>query len=156
MRIHSCRRTKRLFKLVEGKDGSTTFMPIESTTGGKVNYVQDKETKCLTESQANYIYKKVETGQIIKTVTIKPEIEQEALTQSDRNNPYEGAILNKRHTSECESTPMENWSIVSNNIKYVMHNDKKVIIPNLDYQTLDYQQNKDLYCRLNREKANIM
>ena len=83
-------------------------MPIVSTIGGRVNYVKDKENRCLTEKQANYIYKKVETGKIIKTETIKPEIEQEALKQSDKNkvNPYERIVLNKEYVSEGVTPPM--------------------------------------------------
>ena len=51
-----------MFKLVKGKDGTTSFLPIDSKTGGKISYINNKEAMCLSEKQANYIYKKVEEG----------------------------------------------------------------------------------------------
>ena len=55
-----------MFKLVKGKDGTTSFLLFESKTGGNVCYIKNKEAICLSEKQANYIYKKVEEGKIIK------------------------------------------------------------------------------------------
>ena len=71
------RRTSasRVFKLVKGKDGTTSFLPIDDKTGGKVNYIQNKDAICLTENQASYVYKKVEQGNINNTETMKHEIE---------------------------------------------------------------------------------
>ena len=79
-----------MFKLVKGKDGTTSFLPIDDRTGGKVRYIQNKDTICLTESQANYVYEKVEHGSSINTETRKQEIEQNKLTETDRenDNPY--------------------------------------------------------------------
>ena len=70
---------------------------MDDKTGGKVSYIQNKEAMCLTENQANYVYKKVEQGNIINTETMKCEIEQEKLTEIDRedDNPYKKVILNK-------------------------------------------------------------
>ena len=87
-----------MFKLVKRKDGTTSFLPIDNKTGGKVSYIQNKEAMCLTENQASYVYKKkVEQGNIINTKTIKHEIEQEKLTEIDGEdeNPYKKVILNK-------------------------------------------------------------
>ena len=39
-------------------------------------YIQDKETTCLTEKQADYVYKTVEEGNIINTQTMMYEIGQ--------------------------------------------------------------------------------
>ena len=36
------------------------FLPLNMKIGGPIEYVKDKEAKCLTEDQARYIYKKVE------------------------------------------------------------------------------------------------
>ena len=47
-----------MFKLVKGNDGTTSFLPNDSKTGGKVSYIKNKETMCLSEKQANYIYRK--------------------------------------------------------------------------------------------------
>ena len=47
-----------MFKLVEGKDGTTSFLPIDDETGGEISYIQNKEAMCLAEKQKNYVYKK--------------------------------------------------------------------------------------------------
>ena len=50
-----------------GKNGATPFFPSKAKTGGKVNYIQNKETMCLTEKQTNYVYKTVEEVNTINT-----------------------------------------------------------------------------------------
>ena len=39
---------------MKGKNDSTPFLPSKGKTGGKVNYIQNKETMCLTEKQTMY------------------------------------------------------------------------------------------------------
>ena len=55
---------------MKGKNDSTPFLPPKSKTGGKVKYVQDKEDLCLTERQADHVYKVVEKGSRINTKTM--------------------------------------------------------------------------------------
>ena len=50
---------------MKGKNDSTPFLPLKLKTGGKVTYVQDKESLCLTERQADHVYKAMEKGSII-------------------------------------------------------------------------------------------
>ena len=123
-----------MFKLVKGKDGTTSFLPITSKTGGKVSYIKNKEAMYLSEKQANYIYKKVEEGKVINTNTTKNEIEQDIDGEDD--NPYKRVILNKVNKEEDNAPQMENWSIFSDNVRYVQH-DKKTPYK-LDINTLDY------------------
>ena len=40
----------------------TPFLPLKSKTGWKVTYVQNKEDICLTERQADHVYKAMEKG----------------------------------------------------------------------------------------------
>ena len=119
---------------MKDKDGTTSFLPVDSKTGGKVCYVKNKEVMCLSEKQANYIYKKVEEGKIINTNTMKHEIEQE--TDREEGNPYKRVILNKVYKEEDEIPQMENWSIFSDNSRYVQHNEKTP--HKLDLHTFDY------------------
>ena len=114
-----------MFKLVKGKNGTTSFLPIDDKTGGKVSYIQNKDAMCLTENQASYVYKKVEQGNIINTETMKHEIEQEKLTEIERenDNPYKKVILNKVYKEEDKMMQMENWSILSDNVRYVQHDE---------------------------------
>ena len=99
-----------MFKLVKGKNGTTSFLSIDENTGGKISYIQNKDTMCLTENQASYVYKKVEQGNIINTETMKHEIEQEKLTEIDRedDNSYQKVILKKVYKEEEKMMQMEN------------------------------------------------
>ena len=72
-------RSYRSFKHIEGENDTITFLSLNMKIGGLIEYVQDKEVKCLTEDQARYIYKKVELQGVINVDTIKQEIEQEKL-----------------------------------------------------------------------------
>ena len=66
----------RIFKLVKDKNGTTSFLPLREKTGGKVAYIQNKETMCLIEKQTDYVYKTVEEGNNINTKTMMYETEQ--------------------------------------------------------------------------------
>ena len=69
----------RAFKLIKGRNDSTTFLPLNINIGGQIvqnNYVH-KESKYLSEEQARHVYKKVESGGTIDINTLKHEIEQE-------------------------------------------------------------------------------
>ena len=62
---------------MKDKDGTTSILPIESKTGGKVCYIKNKEAMYLSEKQTDYVYKNVEEGKVSNTKTMKNEIEQE-------------------------------------------------------------------------------
>ena len=74
---------------MKGKNDSTPIFPLKSKTGGKVTYVQNKETLCLTERQADHVYKAVEKGNMINTKTMTSE-----MTQNQDDNPYKRVVLN--------------------------------------------------------------
>ena len=67
---------------MKGKNDSTPFLPPKSKTGGKVTYVHNKESLCLTERQADYVYKAMEKGNMINTKTMTSE-----MTQNQDDNP---------------------------------------------------------------------
>ena len=53
--------------------------------------------------------------------------------------------------------PMEEWSILSDHVKYVMHGESEAF-QKLSIDSLNYRQNRDLYRRLNNEvmlKSNL-
>ena len=82
---------------MNGRDGTTTFLPLDSRIGGQGRDSRPTEGQFLTRGQTRYIYKKVETGEIINTDTIEQEIEQEKqLNKLDdtngENNPYQELI----------------------------------------------------------------
>ena len=61
---------------MSGRDGTTTFLPLDSKIGGQVSHDRLKVGQFLAREQANYVYKKVETGEMINTDTIQQEMEQ--------------------------------------------------------------------------------
>ena len=63
---------------------------------------------CLSEKQANYVYKKVEEGGIINMNTLKKELEQDLDREDD--NPYKKVVLNKVYREESKTPQFEDWS----------------------------------------------
>ena len=59
-----------MFKLVKGKNGTTSSLPSKEKIGGKVNYIQNKEAMCLTEKKTDYVYKTLKEGNSINTKTM--------------------------------------------------------------------------------------
>ena len=80
----------------------------------------------LTRDQTRYIYKKVETGEMINTGMIQQEMEQEKQLgriddTSRETNPYKELIVNNAEKIEPLVIQMEQWSILSNVLNYVQH-----------------------------------
>ena len=102
-------------------------------------YVQNKESLCLTERQADHVYKAVEKGNMINTKTMTSEKTQ---NQDDIYKIPEKCL------------EMKNWSIFSDNVRYVQHD--QMTTQNLDFDTLDYRNHKDLYLQLKEEKRKAL
>ena len=58
---------------VEHLIGTTPFLPPKVKTGGKVNYIWNKEAMVFTERQTDHVYKTIEEGKIINTKTVTCE-----------------------------------------------------------------------------------
>ena len=134
---------------MKGKNDSTPFLPLKLKTGGKVMYLWYKENLCLTERQAEHVYKAMEKGNMINTKTMTNE-----MTQDQGDNPYKRVILNNVYQVPEKCPEMKNWSIFSNNIRYVQHD--QITTQNLDFDTLDYRNHKDLYFQLKEEKRETL
>ena len=83
---------------------------------------------------------------------MKNEIEQDLDWEYD--NPYKRVILNKVYKDKAKTPQMENWSILSDNVRYVQHDEKTPY--KLDLNTFDYQLHKELYCKLKEEEGEIL
>ena len=84
---------------MNGRDDTTAFLPLDSKIGGQVSHDKPNVGQFVNREQANYIYRKVETGEMIITDTIQQEIEQEEQLNrtNDTNgeiNPYQEIIVN--------------------------------------------------------------
>ena len=133
-------------------------MPLNSKSG-LVSYTKDRNALCLTEEQTKYVYKNVEQGSEISTETMKQEIDQERLTETktekeDGTNPYIKVVLKNVYKEEIKTMQMEFWSIVSDSVKYIKHDEKSV--HNLDTETLDYRQHRKLYHSLKAEEKQMI
>ena len=62
---------------MNGRNSTTTFLSLDLKIGGKARNDRPSVGQFLTRKQTNYIYKKVETGEMINTDTIEQEIIQE-------------------------------------------------------------------------------
>ena len=124
-------------------------MPLKVKTGEKVTYIQDKEGMCLTERQTDHAYETVEEGNMINTkaVTCKS-------FQSLDDNPYKKVVLNNVFKEKDETPEMRNWSIFSDNVRYVQHD--QATSQNLNFDTLDCRDHKDLYLKLKEEERKTL
>ena len=131
---------------MNGTDGTTTFLPLGSRIGGQ-NRDSPIVGQYLTRDQTRYIYKKVETGEIINRDTIQQEIEQEKwlgkIDDASREaNPYKELIVNNVEKIEPLMTQMEQWSILSNVLNYVQHSRFNSMNHKLDVKTVNRYKSK--------------
>ena len=87
----------------------------------------------------------MEKGSIINTKTMMNE-----MTQDQGDNPYKRVVLNHVYKVPEKCPEMKNWSIFSDNVRYVQHD--QMTTQNLDFDTLDYRNHKDLYFQLKEKK----
>ena len=134
---------------MKGKNDSTPFLPLKLKTGGQVTYVQNKDDICLTERQADHVYKTMEKGDMINTKTMTSE-----MTQNQDDNPYKRVVLYNIYKLPESCLEMKNWSIFSDNVRYVQHD--QITAQNLDLDTLDYRNHQDLYFQLKDEEIETL
>ena len=82
---------------MNGRNGTTSFLPLDSKIGAQGRNDRLVE-QFLTREQTNYIYKKIETGELINMDTIEQEMEQEEQLSkidntSGETNPYHELIV---------------------------------------------------------------
>ena len=107
------------------------------------------ETMCLTEKQTDYVCKTVEEGNVINMKTMMFE-----MVQNQGDNPYKKVVLNKVFREEDKSPEMRNWSIFSDNVRYVKYEQKTP--HKLDIDTIDYRHHKESYFKLKKEERKTL
>ena len=126
---------------MNGRDGSTAFLPLDSTIGRQGRSNHPTVGQFLTREQTRYIYSKVETGEIINSNMIVQEIEHEKqLNRTDNSreiNPYKELIVNNAEMIEPLMTQIEQWSILSNVLNYVQHSRFHSMNHTLDIKAAD-------------------
>ena len=84
-------------------------------------------------------------GSMINTKTMTNKV-----TQDQGNNPYKRVVLNNVYKVPEKCPQMKNWSIFSDNVRYVQHD--QMTTQNLKLDTLHSRNHKDLYLQLKEEK----
>ena len=117
-------------------------------------YVQNKEAMYLTERQTDHVYKAIEEGNMINTKTVACESMTGKTNQCQDNNPYKRVVLNNVYKEPDISPEMKSWSIFSDNVRYIQHD--QMTSQNLNIDTLDYRDHKDLYLKLKEEEQETL
>ena len=91
----------------------------------------------MTREQANFVFKKTESGEMTDTETLQQELEHERQLNkiddtSGDTNPYRELIVNNAKKIEPLFTQMEQWSILSNMLNYIQHDRHPKNFHNLD------------------------
>ena len=131
---------------MNGRDGTTTFLPFDSKIGGQINYTSSHIGHFLTREQANYVYRKRESGEIIHVDTIQQEIEQEEQLNkiddmSGETNPYKELKVNNGEKMEPLMRQIEQWSILSNIVNYIQHDRHHMTNHNLNIRAVNKYEN---------------
>ena len=131
---------------MNGRDGTTAFLPLGSKIGGLTNHNRPSIRQFLTREQASYVYKKTESGKNINVDTILQEIEQEEQVNkidntSGETNPYRELMVNNSEKIEPLMSQMEQWSILSNILNYIQHDRHHMMNHNLNIKAVNKYNN---------------
>ena len=132
---------------MNGESGTTTFLPLDSKIGRQVRNDRPSVGQFLTRKQADYTYKKIETGEVINTDMIEQEIKQEEqLNRIDdtngETNQYCKLIVNNAEKIEPVMTQMEQWSILSKVLNYIQHGRFHTMKQMLDIKAVNKYKHK--------------
>ena len=93
---------------MNGRNGTTAFLPLDSRISGQGRDNHPTVGQFPTREQTRYIYRKVETGEIINTDIIEQEKQLNKLDDtSGETNPYQELMGNNAEKIEPLMTQME-------------------------------------------------
>ena len=75
-------------------------------------------------------------------------------SQIQDDNPYKKVVLNNVFKEKDRSPEMRNWSIFSDNVRYVLYD--QATPQSLNVDTLDYRDHKELYLKLKEKKGETL
>ena len=136
-------------------------MPLGSKLSGKVDERknskgENREKGYLTAKQTNYIYRKVESGNLINK-SMRQEIDQDTELHkmddtSGNENPYRKLIVNNGGKIETTLCQMEKWSILSDVINYVQYDKHPKIFHSMSVIPINKMKNKIESRKVKEEK----
>ena len=80
-----------MFKLVKGKDGTTSFFPIDDKTGGKISYIQNKDAMCRSNilfNRTNIFRDKTSFCQFLTWLSSWSSDQEEAMLETGKSLSY--------------------------------------------------------------------
>ena len=140
-----------MFKRMKGRNGPTSFLPSQRNGG----ISKEMSDQCLMAEQAEQIYGNLEMEEMVK---VRKQNKQSVSITPKRDNlvgdtnPYEKALLNDRNLNRQCNSQIEQWSILSDNIKYIKSEDTDSK-SDINIKTIDYRKHKRIYRRMNKEQG---
>ena len=141
------------FKLVNGRNDAATFFPLtikggpcSSSNSKCVNNHSTENNNSFDEDIVKTTYSRANAGNETNHHTTQKEIMKVLEV-----NSYKEVML-KEGNKNKDQVPMEEWSILSDHVKYVMQG-KSEVFQRLSINSINYRQNRDLYKSLNNEEA---
>ena len=132
---------------MNGRNGITTFLPLDSRIGGQGRDNHPTVGQFLTREQTRYIYRKVETEENNKyrydRARNRARKQLNKIDDTSREtNPYRELIVNNAEKIEPLITQMEQWSILSNVLNYVQHSRFHSMNHTLDIKAVNKYKSK--------------
>ena len=131
---------------MKGRNGPTAFLPLSLKIGGLINDNKPSIGQYLTREQANFVYKKTESGEMINTETLQQELEHERQLNriddmSGDTNPYKEMIVNNVEKIEPLLAQMEQWSILRDMLNYIQYYKHSKNFDNLGISAVNVYKN---------------
>ena len=131
---------------MKGKNGPTAFLPLNPKIGGLINDNKPGIGQYLTREQADFVYKKTETHEMIYAETLQQELEHERQLNkiddvSGDTNPYKEMIINNAEKIEPLLAQMAQWSILSNTLNYKKYDKHPKDFHNLGISAVNVNKN---------------
>ena len=140
-----------MFKRMKGRNGPTSFLPSQGNGG----ITKEMSDPCLTVEQTEQIYENIEMAEMVKVRKLNKQsvpIIQKGDSSVGDINPYEKALLSERNLNRQRNSQIEQWSILSDNIKYIKSEDMDSK-SGVDIKSIDYQKHKRIFRKMNKEQG---
>ena len=109
-------------------------------------------SKCVNDNSSNEDIVKITFSRANASNEINNHATQKEIMKDLEVNSYKEVML-KEHNKNKDQVPMEEWSILSDHVKYVMHMVNQKSSKKLSINSMNYRQNRDLYKSLNNEET---
>ena len=137
-------------------------MPLGSklaveNTNSNISKGENTDKRYLTTKQADYVYRKVESGNLINKNEMRQEIDQDIELDkmddtSGDGNLYRELIVNNVSKIETTLSLMEQWSILGNVISYVQYDKHPKNFHGISIRPVNKMKNKTKGKREEKEK----